>query len=456
MTALSVEQVYRYRYASELDRERKTLRLATWSPGSDEHPHFFTGALVRPERTAKLLLSLMGIVQSRFHIPSAMLGRLIALSDPVATSSDERLRFEGFSACCGAYARLDLHPKSVSGERFGRGTTNVDFNQPMLSALATVRGSDRVSIAVGSDGVTLQTTRGEVFEKKVRLPLRWLKGFVEVQACQRRMQRVIDVPGPEAARFLRTLPRMKTNRRATWIVPSGRGLRISQVKPRGTAVRVGGLERLRALERLATDARNLQIHADETTGATGWVMVFDDCRFHLLVSPEVWRGFSGEGQALSSLAGKEWKGVLRRVQAQLNWNAVVNLAELAKRAAVEESVAQDALAALGARGLVGFDLDAAAYFHRELPFDLSTVEKMQPRLKGARKLVADQRVRIERRSADSVEAFVASGNVEHRVRLTAEQGKCSCPWYAKHQSDRGPCKHVLAVRIVLDEEDVQQ
>lgn len=192
----TVEQIYRYQHLSELDRNNQLLRLATSSRGGVEHPHFFTGGLVRPERTAKLLLALMDVVRARFHIPSAMLERILSQSDPVVTSSDDRLRFEGFSACCGAYARVDLHPAALSGEQFGRGTTNVDFNTPMMSALAMIRGVEPVSLSVGSAGVELETASRTVFEKKVQLPIRWLKGFVEVQACQRRMERKMEISGP--------------------------------------------------------------------------------------------------------------------------------------------------------------------------------------------------------------------------------------------------------------------
>ena len=47
-------------------------------------------------------------------------------------------------------------------------------------------------------------------------------------------------------------------------------------------------------------------------------------------------------------------------------------------------------------------------------------------------------------------------DVEHRVRLQPEGDKCTCPWYGKHQGDRGPCKHVLAARIVVQgDEDAE-
>jgi hypothetical protein len=109
------------------------------------------------------------------------------------------------------------------------------------------------------------------------------------------------------------------------------------------------------------------------------------------------------------------------------------------------------LAALGSRGLVGFDLGEGAYFHRELPFDLSLVEALQPRLQGARKLLAAGGVRVGERTHEQIELFVAGSGVEHRVRLTAAGAKCTCPWFSKHQGQRGPCKHVLAAQLLLDQ-----
>jgi hypothetical protein len=452
MTALAIDYTYRYLHRSLCDRPSGELRLATFAGSPDLHPYFFRGRIVRPKRTAELLRSLMRVVQTRFHVPAAMLERILAMADPVVTCSDDRLRLEGFSGCCGVYARIDLLPAAVEGEAFGRGTTNVDFNQPMLTALATIRDTDDVTLSVGADQLELSRNRESIVEKKVKLPVRWLKGFVEVQACQSRMCPIHEVSGIEASRFLRSLPRMKTHRRETWIVSAGRGLRISQCACRG-AVRVGGLERLRVLEGLASRARTLRIFADETTGASGWELSFDDSRFHLVISPEVWRGFSGEGQGLQSLASVAWKAALPKIRACLKWQAVIDRDELVSQVGLESGVVTGALTALGARGLVGFDLGESAYFHRELPFDMALVEKLQPRLQNARRLVAEDKVRLEKRSARQVDAFVCGTGVEHHVRLAADTAKCTCPWFAKHGTERGPCKHILAARIVVEEAD---
>lgn len=298
------QQILRYPFESHLDSDAnaKLIRLATFSNDkvSESNPYFFQGQLANPRRTADLLRCLMTIVRSRFHVPAQMLQRILLESDPVVTSNDDRLRFEGFSACCGAYARIDLLPDSLEGESFGRGTTNVDFNQPMLNALAKIKPGDKVSISVGADKVVLKQRQKETVEKKVKLPVRWLKGFVEVQSVQSRMELVHQVDAIHAFRFFRSLPKMKTHRRSTWVTQSGRGLRLSQVAS-AKGVPVGGLERLKVLELLSREAQSLSVFADQMTGASAWVLEFDDCRFHLVISPEVWRGFSGEGQALAAL-----------------------------------------------------------------------------------------------------------------------------------------------------------
>jgi len=75
---------------------------------------------------------------------------------------------------------------------------------------------------------------------------------------------------------------------------------------------------------------------------------------------------------------------------------------------------------------------------------------LQPRLINARKLIEENKVRITKRTANQVEAYVKGTEVEHRVVLTSEKSQCTCDWKSKHQLDRGECKHVLAVEILSD------
>ena len=49
-------------------------------------------------------------------------------------------------------------------------------------------------------------------------------------------------------------------------------------------------------------------------GASGWELVFDDARFHMVLSPSPSRGFSGEGQALLALAAADGGTATARVR----------------------------------------------------------------------------------------------------------------------------------------------
>lgn len=450
MAGPALDFAYRYRGRSELraGASEQLLQLAT-SGGIAEHPYFFRGQVRQPRLTADLLRALLDIVRAQFHIPAAALAKIKALADPVVTCNDSRLRMEAFSGCASTYARVDFLPEAVETQSFGRGTTNVDFHSPLVAALAKVRDSDRMTLAVGAESVEVKAGQETIVEKKVTLPVRWLKGFVEVQAYQTRLVPMHEVPGIEALRFLRGLPRMKTGKHAIYVVPAGRGLRLSQQRTSG-GVRVGGLERLRVLEGLAQRAAALRVYGDEYAGTSGWELDLGIARFTLVFSPDVWRGFSGEGQVLTRLADKSWERSLPKVRSALAWQAILDEEALSRTTRLAPAAIRPALAALAAHGLVGYDLAAGAYFHRELPFDLTLVDKLQPRLVAAKKLLAAGGVAQDR--AASGEFLVAGSGAEHRVRLSDDGSRCTCVWYAKHQGQRGPCKHVLAAQLYLEGE----
>jgi uncharacterized Zn finger protein len=58
-----------------------------------------------------------------------------------------------------------------------------------------------------------------------------------------------------------------------------------------------------------------------------------------------------------------------------------------------------------------------------------------------------------RQEGEQFEAYVCGTGVEHRVRLMDGESKCTCPWYAKHHGERGPCKHVLALQLALNADE---
>jgi predicted nucleic acid-binding Zn finger protein len=438
MTALAHH--YRYLEPSALSATPKGAELCLATCGAaGEHPHFFRGQMREPRLIADLLLTLMTVVRTHFWQPRPV------LLDPVVTASESCLRFEGFSGCCGVYARVDVAAEAFDAEIHGRGTTNVDFNDPMRVALSRLRDDEYVGLAVGRDGVELERAGAKVLEKPVRLPTRWLKGFSEVQAYQPGLRLRHECSGAQARQFLRDLPGRGADRGYVMADPSG--LRLSTM-PSAGRVPVGGIRRLRVLEPVAGRIRGLRLWADADAGTTGWELEFNQARLFLMLSPELKRGFSGEGQALDTLAGGDWEAALARVRAELHWQAELDPAAIAVRTGLAVAQVSAALTALGTRGLAGFDVSTQRFFHRELPFALDRVETLQPRLVDARQLVAEGKVTAVPNLPEGRLEFTVQGlEVRHYVRLLEAGDKCSCPWFSRHQGQRGPCKHILAARI---------
>ena len=453
----AVEQLYRYVTASAvgvLDGV-PDVRLATSGgvtpAGRVDHPRFFDGFLGHAEQMATGLLAVSRVARTRFYVPPGMLAAILRAADPVVTSNGDRLRFESFSACCGVYARLDALPGALDGPALATGTTNVDVNPPMRQALAGIAGLDALHLAVGED-VTVTTAAGSVTEAKVPLPERWLKGFAEVQVAASTMQPVLEVPASEARRFLRSLPASSPARAAPlWAVPAGRGLRLTSRPGTGPAACVAGPERLRVLEPALRFATALRAYAPVTApagrpAASTWELVLADARLVVTLSPEVSRGFSGEGGVLRDLADPTSEDDADLVAALLAFEPRIDVGGLARDAALPPERVLRALGRLGAAGRVGYDAHEGAYFHRELPYDPAALEAMHPRLRDARALVDAGAVRSD--PADASVVRVRSGDVEHVVRAGADGPRCTCPWYGKHRGDRGPCKHVLAAELV--------
>ena len=440
----TAEHTYRYLAPSTVLEQdgRAEVRLAT-SGGRTTNPYFFSGFLGAPRQTSQALLVVAEVARTRYYEPPNMVAARIAAADPVVTSNLDRLRFESFSACAGVYARLDLEPGVLDGRPREWGTTNVDFNPPMRAALAGVHDDEAMLMHVGHDEVRVELLAGSEVERRVPLPDRWVKGFAEVQVASAHMVQRHELPTVEARRFLQSLPRTRT-RSVAWATPAGRGLRLTS-RPDGAAVCLAGPERLRLFEKLLPFASALRVYGPvpDRHGAAEpsvWELQLEGARVVFALSPELFRGFSGEGGVLSDLASVD-ESVVDRIADELHGEPVIDVEEVSDATGLPRPSVQSALGALGAAGRVGYDLAQSAYFHRELPYDREVLEKMHPRLLGARELVEQRAVRLR---PDGT-AIVRSGEADYVVRTENGVTRCTCAWFAKHRGERGPCKHVLAV-----------
>ncbi|GLY06261.1 SWIM zinc finger family protein [Actinoplanes sp. NBRC 101535] len=438
-----VTAAYSYLGSSTLD---DGLTLQT-SGGPAAHPRFFTGFLTDPGAAATGLLSVAEVARTRYFRPVSP-----ASLDPVVTAGSDRLRFESFSGCCGVYARMDVLPAGLDGDIVAHGTTNVDVNAPLQRALSRVGRTDPLQVAVGPDDLTVTTFDGEVVERKVPLPSRWLRGFAEAQVLTSRFDPRARIGVTEARALLNRLA--AADRSVLWAVPAGRTLRFTS-RPAPGAVCLPGAGRLVALKPFLRYAVSLTVYGPPVAAGSGpvastWELGTPSLRLSLTLSPEPYRGFSGEGAVLESLSSDEAADDADLISALLSWDPTIDVDALAASSGLGAQRVRDALTQLGTAGRVGFDVAEGGYFHRTLPYAADAVEKMNPRLAGARSLAAAGAV-----TAGAGVSVVVSGDETYHVRHADGVFSCTCPWWARHRGGRGPCKHALAVRIVLAEAEAE-
>ena len=442
-----VEHLYRYPCPSSLRATDRGFALELAAElGEQKETGFFTGDVLNPLVTAGCLRAVSDLVGTRFYVPPSMLARILREADPVATVGKDQVRFEGFSACCSTYIRHDMVEGSFEAERLSPGTTNVDFQAEMRAALARIRDGMPLRLIVHKDAVELHQPEAKIIERRVPLPVRWIKGFAEVQSHLSGMSKRFSLSRVQAQRFLRSLPRAQADHEQ-WVTASPRGARLS-VRASGNGVRVKGTQRLRPLEKLAGDAKQLDAWYNERQGSSAWILDFGDQRLMTVLNSEPWRGFSGDGQLLSGLSADD-EAAVSAVKAQLKWQDTLDPDTVADLTGHERTSVERAMDVLAAQGLLGFDLVSGAYFHRVLPFDLSLIESLNPRLRSATELFNQAAVEVTQQD-DVFVAEVSSGGVVHRVTLGSDGSTCTCPWYARHRGIRGPCKHVLATEMALD------
>lgn len=454
---------YRYSAPSAIlpTPEGTSLVLSSFSENEEStNEQLFWGRLLYPQMTARCLTTLAAIVHSRFTLTSETIA---AMHDPIISVGNGSLRFEGFSSCAGIYARVDVLPKGLDGEFTGSGTTNVDFNSPMLAGLGGVRQKETVLISVGQKEVAFGFDSGTVIERKVPLPQRWLKGLTSVQHYLASAKPIVELNRVQALRLMQSVPRGKT-KSVMYLNQRGRDVAFSPMQY-SYAVGIGGIERLRLLDPLIPHIDTLQVFASPSGSATVWLLYCGPLRFCFTLSCTPYRGFSGEGAGLDALVNEisTWLPAAHDYfDAYGNANQLFSPDDLAQEllGPLDSPQTDTALSMRGtslaqcmaAMGLLGYDLDARSYFYRKLPYKAQRVLSLNPRLKNALKLVEKGQVTLVPRTDGAIEGRVAGSDVWHTVVLNGESARCTCAWMGQYGGSRGPCKHILAVKKFLQQQ----
>ena len=338
-------------------------------------------------------------------------------------------------------------PEGLDGEFLSSGTTNVDFNEPMLNALNMVQKDEEVILSVGHDHVTVISENRKAVEKKVSLPNRWIKGLTSVQHYLAEMNEVFELNRLQIIQLFQSLP--KTTVKNDLYIVQRAGKYLFSPLQSGSNVRVGSAHRLRVMEGILPYLSSLKIYQSDDSQAACFVALIGLLRMVFTFSADAYRGFSGEGKALEQLIEEvplEWIFGLNSI---FKGNEIFNPTILSIEHDLSFTTVENLTANLSSMGLLGFDVVNNLHFYRRLPFKTERILSLNPRLKNARKLVLEKDINLIINTPQFVEAQVKGSGVTHKVVIEPHQQRCTCEWYIKHQSTRGLCKHILAVKMLL-------
>lgn len=404
--------------------------------------------------------------------------------DPVITVHPDEVFFECFSQDESSYGRLSAgHEVFKNVGEFGCGTTNIDYSAALYDEFQKIRSYKNTRFTIDPSGFGVQTTAEEDFkEVKIDLPDSWVRGFLQVSSAMALpatsfelhpldvhnlcfvLRRHKEKLGPRSMRYLLSPDRPVRVLFDPWQieVPCPRSI----YKGRAEAeVRVWGRRRLHILERLLPIARRFTVHLLGTGLPSFYVADLGDMAFTLGLSGWTANDWASAGN-FDLLAPRAAVDDLtrRRVFEGLRETWFERPDALAARLGLDRSAVLGALGAYTQAGRAIYDLNKGVYRVRELsrePLPMDRLRFQNEREESASRLLLTSGaipVQVQATFDDSSGAVTLGGTVKDRdkslrpsLTLDADErmirAECSCNFYQQNKLFKGPCEHILALRM---------
>lgn len=443
---------FEYHYSSASIAELKgggtSLLFAHCSEIREENnvPCFFYGQITDSFIAAKCMSTLAKTVGSHYALTP---GQLIYLKDPIVSVGNGQLHFEAFSSCNSVYARVDILPDGIDGEFLQSGCTNIDFNTETVRAFNTVKQKEKLLVGIGSKEVNVITERTSTVEKKVKLPNRWIKGLGNVQVYLSSMELAFSLSKVEAVQLFKSLSKTAV-KGDFYLYKNGLSYHFTPSRKPGS-LKIGGIHRLNLLQSLLllTDTVHFYKSGDEQCVAV--LLRFKNIQMTFLFSENVYRGFSGEGKNLENLTEMVSEEFVLGINNFFKTNEIFHPTLISIEHDIPLPVMETLQSSLSSIGMLGYDLGGQYYFYRRLPFKVERLKSFNPRIENAIKLVSRDEVAFVQQTDTYIKAEVkGSGDVWHVVIGNNGLFQCTCNWYTANKTNRGLCKHILAVKMKLN------
>lgn len=403
--------------------------------------------------------------------------------DPVITVHPDEVFFECFSQDESSYGKLSCSYNVFKElNEFQCGTTNVDYSEALYGSFQKIRDYKETEFTIDPSGFETQTTNETVYkEVKIDLPDSWVRGFLQVSAamtlpaasfelhpmdifslCQY-LRRFKEKEGPRALRFI-----LEPGKPVQLVIePWYETLtfyRSVYTGPVEKTIRIWGRRRLMILERLIPVAKTFKVVLLGSGLPSFFLADLGDMVFTLGLSGWTANDWSHAGNFdLMAPRGKTDIQTKEQVFNQLKETWYASSDELAKKLDLDSSTVATALTAYIQAGRVVYDIHLGLYRVRELtqePIDISLfrfgseLEKEAHEYieKGSIKIsteIKDDTLRITGKINTSEETLSTLAVIDKDQRLI--DGSCDCAFFRSNQLKKGPCEHILATRMKLQQ-----
>jgi hypothetical protein len=410
--------------------------------------------------------------------------------DPVITVHPDEVSFEAFSRDESSYARLAArYDLFAPNHTLNCGTTNIDFSAKLHGELERMRTYRQTRFEIDPGGFSVATDQAEaVREKKIDLPESWVKGFLQVHSTMSLGLTCLTIAPVDLYNVCRYLKRRKAKtspRALRYELTPGQRARIV-IEPwehpielanssvycgaKPLSVRTWGRNRLLTIARLLPVARRVDVYLAGFGLPSIYVLDLGDLTFTLALSGWTDNDWTG-GKAKFDLLARRLTvhaAELMRVYDALKETHYSTDSALAAKTGLTLERCRSALSYLCQVGRAMIDLGSNVYRHRDLfpgPLTIkeaaaavqAPAEDETPQAKLARSIYENGGVRITSRRPVST-GFRLTGSargdgprvrpllhVDHAGRII--EAECTCPYHTKHKLTKGPCEHILALRL---------
>lgn len=401
--------------------------------------------------------------------------------DPVITVHPDEVFFECFSEDESSYGRLSAGYEVFKnvGEH-ACGTTNIDYSAALYDEFQKIRNYKTTRFEIDASGFDVKTTGEEAYkEVKIDLPDSWVRGFLQVSSAMALpsvsfelhpmdihnlcfvLRRNKELIGPRSMRYC-----LKPGQPIKVVFePWGIELECPRSVYEGDTeeeIRVWGRRRIHILERLIPIAKKFTVYLLGMGMPSFYVADLGDMAFTLGLSGWTANDWASAGNFDLMAPRADVDSVTKqRVFEALRETWQETPDSLARRLDLDRSVVLGALAAYTQAGRAIWDLNKQVYRIRELsrePLPMDKLRFANEREAQATRFLEANAVKIQGASQGDKGVWTIRGTVKERQRdctlslqIDADQrmvgATCGCNWYQQNRMRKGPCQHMLALRM---------